>query len=53
MALMTALGAFLNKALTNSKSDAQEINFIVRLNTFNLLDLRLNNIDFELPISKF
>ena len=38
MAPMTEFGAFLITALTTSKSGATEINFIVRLTTFSLLD---------------
>ena len=42
MAPITVLGAFLITALTTSKSGATNRNFIVRLTTFNLMDLRLS-----------
>ena len=43
---------FLITVFTTSKSGATERNFIVRLTTFNLLDVRLS-LDCELPIRKF
>ena len=48
MAPMTAFGAFLITVFTTHKSGATEYNFIVRLITFNLLDLRLS-LDCKLP----
>ena len=52
MAPMTALGVFFITALTTSKLGATERNFIVRLTTFNLFNLRLS-LDYELPIRTF
>ena len=43
------IGAFLITALTMCKSGATKKNFIIRLTTFNLLDLRLS-LDCELHI---
>ena len=42
MAPITAYGAFLITVLTISKSGATKRNFILRLTTFNLLDVRLS-----------
>ena len=52
MAAITEIGAFLITALTTTKSVATERNFIVRLTTFNLLNLRLS-LDCELLIRTF
>ena len=52
MAPLTAFGAFLITAITTFKWGATKRNFIVRLTTFNLLDLRLI-LDCELLIRKF
>ena len=52
IAPMTAFGAFLITALTICKSGATDKNFIIRLTTFNLLDLRLS-LDCELLIRIF
>ena len=52
MAPITAFGAFLIKVLTTSKSGPTERNFIVRLTTFNLLNVRIS-LDCKLPIKTF
>ena len=52
MAPIIAFVAFLIMVLTTSKSGATERNFIVRLTTFNFLDIRLS-LDCELPIRTF
>ena len=51
IAPITVLGDFLIMVLTTSKLGATKRNFIMRLPTFNLLDIRVN-LDLELPIRK-